>query len=161
MKKICKVCGKEFEGRVNSTVCSGTCRIEYQKQYQLKYKQENKEYVKNYNQRWYAMHSNQPVSKKIPEEVLNNVVTLKAQKKPKTMPDNYKASSWGRKYWKADRLDKIVMLSSALSKWNLERLTYGQLSAIFESGRYMTLLYKVLRLEEGLKNEADAQIRKV
>lgn len=160
MIKICKVCGKEFEGKINSTVCSGICRIEYQRQYQLKYKQENKDYLKNYNQRWYAMHNNQPVPSKVEKETINNIISLKDQKKPKAIPDTYKSSSWGRKYWNAERLDKIVMLSSALGKWNLERLTYGQLSAIYDSGRYMTLLYKVLSLEEGLKHEANSQITK-
>lgn len=155
MIKICKVCGKEFEGKANSTVCSGVCRLEYQKQYQIQYKQENKDYLKNYNKRWYAMHNNQPVPKKVSkQDSLDNIVCLKKPNKPKAMPDTYKASSWGRKYWKAERLDKIVMLSSALSKWNIARLSYGQLSAIFESGRYMTMLYDVLSLEEQAKHEA-------
>lgn len=70
--------------------------------------------------------------------------------KPKTkpMPESYKASSWGKTYYKAERLDRIVMLSRALSEYNLEKLTYGYLSAMYETGAYMRLLNQVLKIKE-------------
>ena len=145
MIKICMVCGKQFDGGPKAKLCSGACRIEHQREYQRNYKRANSELIKSYNQRVYAMKSNQ-TPKNTREDVINNIVKA-TPTKSKAIPDNYKASAWGKKYYRADRLDKIVVLSSALSKWNLEHMTYGYLSAIFESGRYFTMLYKVLELE--------------
>lgn len=160
MIRVCIICGKEFEGRYNASVCSGVCRIEYQRRYQQQYKQKNKDYIQNYNKRWYAMHNNKPLPKKVSkEDIIANIVTLKVREPKKVMPDIYKGSSWGKRYWKADRLDRIVYLSSALSKHGLSYLTYGQLSAIYEEKKYMDLLYKVLLLEEVQSHEADSQIR--
>lgn len=166
MIKVCKVCGKEFEGKANSTVCSGVCRLEYQKEYQKKYKKENRDYLSNYNRRWYAMRNNMPIPKKVTKDQINNldVEVVKnsdiIKPKPKAIPDIYKASSWGRKYYKAERLDRIIFLSSALSRHGIAYMSYGQLSAIYESGRYMKLLYQVLSAE-ARAHETNPQICKV
>ena len=147
MIKVCTICGKTYEGRFNSKVCSFECKAEAKRRYQVQYKKDNKEAIKYYNARWYAKSHGGPMPTR--ERKNMDTISLKQQKGKKVrIPDIYRFSKWGRKYYQAERLDRIVMLSTALYEYGIERLTYGYLSAMYENGRYMTLLYKVLKIKD-------------
>lgn len=162
MIKICKICGREFEGRANRDYCSGQCRMEAKNRYMKQYRQENRDKIKKQQHDIYRQKCCKVATIAKSDNIALEFETEPKPKpiprlKPKNyMPDKFKGSNWGRKYYKADRLDKIVMLSSALSKYEIEHLSYGKLSAMFESGRYFSLLNRVLTIkaEERSKHEA-------
>lgn len=153
MIRVCKICGKEFEGRSNKEICSAACRQEAKVRYMKEYRSANREKIQQKQKEWYCKQLvRKPKitsSDNIPLEIEPEPQPKPAPKlKPKNyIPDKFKGSSWGKKYYKALRIDKIVMLSSALSQYGIEHLSYGKLSAMFESGRYFTLLNKVLTIK--------------
>lgn len=162
MIRVCKICGKEFEGRANNTLCSGVCRMEAKRRYQNEYRSLNRDKIKQQQHENYCKRKiGAPTIASSDNIALDFALDpqTKTEAKPtkrEPMPDKFKGSLWGRKYYKTDRMEKIVMLSSALSKYGIEKLSYGQLSAMFESGRYFSLLNRVLTIkaEERSKHEA-------
>ena len=111
-----------------------------EKKYQREYKKSNWDAIKASQRKWY--------NENVKEEAATATATISyVKQKPKAMPDVYRSSRWGSIYYKAERLDRIVMLSTALSIYNIEKISYGYLSAIYESSRYMTLLYKILKIK--------------
>lgn len=158
IERTCIICGSKFMGRANATLCSGPCRLEYKRRYSREYKKMNYESIRSYQKQWRECGSKKgkedtEKEHKRPEEgikgkVMENIKDEKAKaERRKSAPDIYRASKWGRIYWEAERLDRIVMLSTAIAKYNIDKMTYGYLSAIYESGRYMTMLYKVLQIK--------------
>lgn len=153
MIRVCKICGREFEGRANRDYCSAVCRMEGKRRYQQEYRELNRDKVKQQQHEKYCKRKQGALTIARSDNIALDF-DLDPQPKPEAkptkrepMPDKFKGSQWGRKYYRADRMDKIVMLSSALSKYGIEKLSYGQLSAIFESGRYFTLLKRVLAIK--------------
>ena len=145
MIKKCIICGKEFENIRNAKTCSKACRAEAIKKYQREYRRSNWDIIKDKQKEYY---DNRFQRKQVNEDIIVGQVVKVYKPKKMPMPDSYKASSWGKTYYKAERLDRIVMLSRALSEYNLEKLTYGYLSAMYETGAYMRLLNQVLKIKE-------------
>ena len=168
MIRVCKICGKQFEGRSNKEICSAACRQEAKVRYMKEYRSANREKIQQKQKEWYCKQlarkpkitSSDNIALDIEPEPQPEPQPEPAPKlKPKNyIPDKFKGSSWGKKYYKALRIDKIVMLSSALSEYGIEYLSYGQLSAMFESGCYSKLLNRVLtiKVEERRENEKQA-----
>lgn len=151
MIKVCKICGKEFEGRANSCICSGACRLEAQKEYQKEYKKRYPDKVKARQRKWWNDNrAFMPEIKSSDNIALANVSDPKPKesKKKKKAEPKYTGSQWAEDYTTADRLTKISMLSKELSKYDIVHLSYGVLSTMWDSGRYEALLHKVLRIKE-------------
>lgn len=147
MIRVCRICGKEFEGRANSCICSGTCRLEAQKEYQKKYRMLYPDKVKDRQRKWWNDNrAKKPEIKSSDNIALANVAT--SEPKPKKVEPKYTGSKWADDYTKADRLTKISMLSKELSKYDIAHVGYGVLSNMWDSGRYEALLHKVLRIKE-------------
>ena len=151
MIRVCRICGKEFKGRANACICSGTCRLEAQKEYQKKYRMLYPNKVKERQRKWW--NENRAVMPEIKSSdniALANVSDPKpkASKKKKKVEPKYTGSIWADDYTNADRLTKISMLSNELSKYEIAHLSYGSLSTLWNTGRYEALLHKVLRIKE-------------
>ena len=52
MKKICAICGKEYEGNTSSKYCSEECRKVAIRKYVRKYQEKNKDKIYAYNKQW-------------------------------------------------------------------------------------------------------------
>ena len=151
MIRTCTICGKQFEGRANATVCSGVCRLEAKRRYQREYKSSHYEKIKNYQKKsWYKQKAiekafNITKSDNIALDVAA-VAPPKPKRKPKPLEHKKIAtdSKWAKKYAEADRLTKIAMLSWALDKLGIAHLSYGQLSTKWLTHEYYSLLQQVL-----------------
>lgn len=147
MIRVCRICGKEFKGRANSCICSGTCRLEAQKEYQKKYRMLYPNKVKARQREWW--NKNRAVKPEITKPKQNTTEWLKEEnKKHKQYKKLCERSEWGEQYYNADRITKISMLSGELSKYEIAHLSYGSLSTLWNTGRYEALLHKVLRIKE-------------
>lgn len=149
----CRICGKEFNGRANASICSAACRAEARKEYQKKYRMLYPNKVKDRQRKWWSENrAKMPEIKSSDNIDLANVSVAdltpeQAIKKRKSKP-KYTGSKWADNYTNADRLTKISMLSNELSKYEIAHLSYGVLSTMWDSGRYEALLHKVLRIKE-------------
>ncbi len=153
MIRTCIICGKQFEGRANATICSGVCRLEYKRRYQIKYKSLNREKVKEQQRKSYAKNYSAAVNITSSDNIALNIAPdPKPKRKPKPKlkyrPEIFKDSQWGRDYYKSDRLVQISMLSAALSKYEIEHLSYGQLSLIDGTEKYYSYLKQVLNIKK-------------
>lgn len=152
MRKICKICGNEFEGRANREYCSGACKIEAKKIYQREYKKSHYEKIKNYQKKsWYKQKAIEKAFNitKSDNIALDSAAAAPAPKRNyKPKPQEHKKiatdSKWAKKYAEADRLTKIAMLSWALDKLEIAHLSYGQLSTKWLTHEYYNLLQQVL-----------------
>ena len=151
MIRTCTICGKQFEGRANATVCSGVCRLEAKKIYQREYKKSHYEKIKSDQRAYWAKRK--AVEKAFNINKSDNIaLDIAAAAPPKTKrkpkPQEHKKiatdSKWAKKYAEADRLTKIAMLSWALDKLGIAYLTYGQLSTKWLTDEYYSLLQQVL-----------------
>lgn len=151
MIRVCKICGKEFEGRANANICSGTCKIESQRIYQREYKKAHYERVKSDQRAYWARQK--AVEKAFNINKSDNIALdsaaaapPKAKRKPKPLEHKKIAtdSKWAKKYAEADRLTKIAMLSWALDKLGIAHLSYGLLSTKWLTNEYYSLLQQVL-----------------
>lgn len=160
MIRECIICGRQFEGRPNATLCSGACRLESKKNYMKKYREEHSEKLAEEKRKWYcnkkgvAFKPKDPALKKEPPQppklepiVAKNPANYYIARQSKIICQSTK---WGRKYLKTERLDQIVMLSAELSKLGIERLSYGYLSAMrtIDRDRYLRLLKSVVDAKE-------------
>lgn len=159
--KKCIICGRQFEGRPNSTLCSGACRIEYKRRYMEKYRKENREKLAEDKRKWYCQNKGIPFYRKKetkPKEPtkVEKPAPIITEKNPKEFyianesKIICKNSTWGRKYLRRDRLEQIVFLSTELSKLSIEKLSYGELSAIrtYDKYYYLKLLKAVVDAKE-------------
>ena len=153
MKKICKICGNEFEGRANRDCCSGVCKMEAKTIYQREYRKINHEKIKDsqkksyYKQKAIEKAFNITKSDNIAQDVAAAAPPdPKPKRKPKTQEHKKIAtdSKWAKEYAEADRLTKIAMLSGALAKLEIAHLSYGQLSTKWLTHEYYSLLQQVL-----------------
>ena len=153
MKCICCICGKEFNGRANATVCSAICRMERNKRYAAKYRKKNPDKVRAQQRAYWNKTNVTEELDKIKQSdnldlTFNPVVAPdpkpKKKKKAKKPQPQYTGSKWAKVYTKADRLTKISMLSGALSLYEIAHLTYGQLSLIWDTDKYNKLLQQVV-----------------
>ncbi len=145
----CRICGKEFKGRANASICSAACRAEARKEYQKKYRMLYPNKVKDRQRKWWSENrAKMPEIKSSDNIALANVSESKASRKRKKVEPKYTGSKWADDYTNADRLTKISMLSNELSKYDIAHLSYGVLSTMWDSGRYEALLHKVLRIKE-------------
>lgn len=150
MKKICKICGNEFEGRANRDCCSGVCKMEAKTIYQREYRKINHEKIKDSQKKSY--YKQKAIEKafnitKSDNIALDGVAAApKPKRKPKTQEHKKIAtdSKWAKEYAEADRLTKIAMLSGALAKLEIAHLSYGQLSTKWLTHEYYSLLQQVL-----------------
>lgn len=151
MKKICKICGNEFEGRANREYCSGICKMEAKRRYQRAYKKINYDKIKTYQREYYPKRKAIEKGFNITES--DNIAldiaaaaAPKTKRKPKPLEHKKIAtdSKWAKTYAKADRLTKISMLSWALDKLGIAHLSYGQLSTKWLTNEYYSLLQQVL-----------------
>lgn len=161
MIRTCTICGKQFEGRPNSNVCSGACRLESKRRYMAKYREENSEKIAEDKRKWYFRKKGAAfVPKPKPKEEaapakedtleLINVKNTNGYFIAHSAKTICKDSRWGRKYLKRDRLEQIVMLSAELSQHGIARISYGYLSAMwtYEPRRYLNLLKAVVDAKE-------------
>lgn len=152
MRKICKICGNEFEGRANREYCSGVCKIEAKRRYQREYKASHYEKIKNYQrENWAKRKAIEKAygitkSDNIALDIAAAAEPKKKNRKPKPLEHKKIAtdSKWAKKYAEADRLTKIAMLSWALDKLGIAHLSYGQLSTKWLTHEYYSLLQQVL-----------------
>ncbi len=153
MRKICKICGNEFEGRANRDYCSAVCRMEAKKIYQREYKKSHYDKIKAYQRNNWA---NRKAMEKAFNITKSDNIALdsaaaappKTKRNPKPKPQEHKKiatdSKWAKKYAEADRLTKIAMLSWALDKLGIAHLSYGLLSTKWLTNEYYSLLQQVL-----------------
>lgn len=148
MKKICKICGREFEGKANACICSGPCRLEAQKKYQQKYKINNMNKIRKRQRNWY--HNNKALGAVNSSDNLDLEFDRdkEVKKQNKFAKKKFTGSAWAERYTNLSRLDRIALLSKELSDYKLANLSYGTLSGMYETGRYNALLHKVLRIKE-------------
>lgn len=153
MIRICKICGKQFEGRANASICGGACRLEAKREYQRKYKLSNYEKIKSQKRAyWNKTHPKEdPVTIAHSDNIaLDGVAAAPPDPKPKRKPKPLEHkkiatdSKWAKTYAKADRLTKISMLSCALDKLGITHLSYGQLSTKWLTHEYYSLLQQML-----------------
>lgn len=152
MRKICKICGNEFEGRANREYCSGVCKIEAKRRYQREYRASHYEKIKNYQKKsWYKQKAIEKAFNitKSDNIALDSAAAAPAPKRNyKPKPQEHKKiatdSKWAKTYAAADRLTKIAMLSWALDKLEIAHLSYGQLSTKWLTYEYYSLLQQVL-----------------
>lgn len=153
MKKICKICGNEFEGRANRDYCSGVCKMEAKTIYQREYRKINLEKIKDSQKKSY--YKQKAIEKEFNITKSDNIALdgaaadppdPKPKRKPKTQEHKKIAtdSKWAKEYAEADRLTKIAMLSWALDKLGIAHLSYGQLSTKWLTHEYYSLLQQVL-----------------
>lgn len=145
MIRTCVICGKQFQGRANATLCSGICRLESKRRYQREYTSINREKIKEQKRNYYKIASSDNIALKFAPD---------PKPKPKPKPrkklrsDMFKGSKWARDYYNANRLVQISMLSAALSEYEIAHLSYGQLSLIDDTEKYYSYLKQVLSLKE-------------
>ena len=159
MIRICTICGKQFEGRANATVCSGVCRLEAKRRYQREYKASHYDKIKTYQRVNWAKRKAIEKAYNITKSdniTLDVAAAAPPDPKPKRKPlplEHKKIatdSKWAKKYAEADRLTKIAMLSWALDKLEIARLSYGKLSTKWLTDEYYRLLQQVLnKAKEG------------
>ena len=153
MRKICKICGNEFEGRANREYCSGACKIEAKRRYQREYKAIHYDKIKTYQRENWAKRKAIEKAYGITKSdniALDSAAAAPPDPKPKRKPKPLEHkkiatdSKWAKKYAEADRLTKIAMLSWALDKLGIAHLSYGQLSTKWLTNEYYSLLQQVL-----------------
>lgn len=152
MRKICKICGNEFEGRANRDYCSAPCKMEARKIYYREYRESHSDKIKTYQRENWAKRKaiekafNITKSDNVALDIAAAAPTPKQKHKPK--PQEHKKiatdSKWAKTYAAADRLTKIAMLSGALAKLEIAHLSYGQLSTKWLTHEYYSLLQQVL-----------------
>jgi len=151
MIRVCKICGKEFNGRPNASLCSGACRLAAQRIYQKEYNLRNPEKSKAAKRAYWNRTHNKEDAVTITDsdnlDLTFEPVKRKKKKSKKRLP-KYKGSKWADVYSKADRLTRISMLSGALSKYEIEHLSYGYLSLIWDTEKYKRLLDRVLKIKK-------------
>jgi len=139
----CIVCGKEFDGRGNKKVCSGVCRLENKRRYMEKYREL---YPEKCKKSWRdSQHKKREEQRKLD---ININADPKKKIKKEYIPEIFKKSIWGIDYSHCDRLTQISMLSAVLSQYNIAHLSYGYLSAIWDTEKYKSYLNRVLTLKE-------------
>lgn len=148
----CKICGKKFEGRANGCICSGICRDQAKRDYAKKYRMSYPDRVKqNYKRCYENRKPNITSSDNIAFDIAAAAPKQKPKQNPMPKPRNHKKiatdSNWAKVYAAADRLTKIAMLSSELSRLEIEHISYGQLSLIWLTQRYYSLLQQVLDIK--------------
>ena len=146
MIRICKICGKEFEGRYNSFLCSTECKRENARIKARKYRECNPEKIKAAQRKWW--NENRAINITQSDNLDITFTPKKSSPKKKKPEPKYNSSKWAKVYTKADRLTKISMLSWQLSKNEIEHLSYGELSIIWDTEKYNNLLKKVLDLKQ-------------
>ena len=146
MKKVCRICGKTFDGRANATVCSGVCRLEAKKLYAKEYKEKYPNKVKKSQKDHYEKVKNEKQIMQQLEEVKpkRKIAYVRNETEAEKLRNLCKESKWGRKYKAAYRLDQIAMLSWALDYLGIARMSYGDLSVIYYTQKYDSLLKRVL-----------------
>ena len=65
--KICKMCGKEFQGKTRACYCSPRCRLDYQADYAKRYREANREKVRKYNRDYQKIYWRRTHSEQIPQ----------------------------------------------------------------------------------------------
>lgn len=146
MKKVCRICGKTFDGRANATVCSGVCRLEAKKLYAKEYKEKYPNKVKKSQKDHYEKVKNEKQIMQQPEEVKpkRKIAYVRNETEAEKLRNLCKESKWGRKYKAAYRIDRIAMLSWALDYLGIAKMSYGDLSGIYYTQKYDDLLKRVL-----------------
>lgn len=149
----CRICGKKYDGRPNSCICSDVCRREAQRIYQKEYRMRNPDKSRKAKLDYWNKKKLENLAFK--KELKSDNIDLDAPKpkpksksKPKTKdhkPININ-SKWAEIYNSADRLTKLSMLSEALIKHDIAKLSYGKLSLIWLTDEYYRLLQQVLKI---------------
>lgn len=151
MIRVCKICGKEFEGRANASICSGACRLAAQRIYQKEYNLRNPDKAKASKRAyWNKTHAKEAAVTITDSDNLDltfEPVKRKKKKSKKRLP-KYKGSKWAEVYSNSDRLTRIAMLSGELSKYEIAHLSYGALSLIWDTEKYKRLLDRVLKIKK-------------
>lgn len=136
MKKICIVCGKEFEGgRPDKLMCSFACKAERQRQRSRAWAEAHREEQNKSRRDWYRRNCS-----KNPE-----FWNVKAPTKTEPIIARANDPKWIKDYCNGDRLTRIAMLSCALSEYGIANLSYGYLSPLFESKKYKSYEQQVFR----------------
>lgn len=153
MIRVCKICGKEFEGRANASICSGACRLAAQRIYQKEYNLRNPEKAKASKRAyWNRTHNKEDAVTITDSDNLDlnfeSVKPKRKKKKAKKKLPKYKGSKWAEVYSNSDRLTRIAMLSGELSKYEIADLSYGALSLIWDTEKYKRLLDRVLKIKK-------------
>lgn len=148
----CRICGKKYEGRANSCICSDVCRREAKRIYQKEYSMRNPDKSKKAKLDYWNKKKSENLSFK--NELKSDNIDLDASKpkpKSKSKTKDHKSininSKWAEIYNSADRLTKLSMLSEALSKHDIAKLSYGKLSLIWLTDEYYRLLQQVLKIK--------------
>jgi predicted nucleic acid-binding Zn ribbon protein len=127
MKKICVVCGKSFEtNRTNVICCSEACKDIRKRAVAKKYKQEHKDEINEY----------QKAYSKLRYSTEFGPVRSRTKQQQQATKVSKKESPWVRNYLTGDRITKIAMLSKALFEYQIEMISYGQLSLKYNTDTY-------------------------
>lgn len=150
---ICRICGREYEGRAGGCICSEECKKEAARRHQKEYRSKHPEKVKASYIKCMSKKSNKDraedmlytyavkSSDSIKIEGHAPQVNIVRARKHKKIPHD---SLWAAKYDAADRATKLSMLSGALSKLDIAHLSYGYLSPMWLKSEYYQLLQQCL-----------------
>ena len=150
MIRVCKICGKEFEGRFNASVCSPECKKENARIKAREYRECNAEKVRAAQRKWWNENRAVNITQSDNLDLGFATKEIKSKKsiKTKAKPEpKYTGSKWAKDYTKANRLTKISMLSWQLSKHEIAHLSYGELSLIWDTEKYNNLLKRILDIK--------------
>ncbi len=140
MKKICVICGKEYETEYkNKICCSDVCKTKRAKEVAKKYREEHKEEIREYQRAYskirYAAEFG-PIQNKSAQVVEIQKYT-----------NNNNDPKWVEDYFKGNRLTQIAMLSKALLDLQIANITYGKLTMLYRTEQYNLWEEQVIALK--------------
>lgn len=136
MKKICVICGKEFETNYKQVVtCSKECLEIRKKRCVKKYYQDNRDKLLEYQAKYQKEHRKSLKPEK------KNTVQAEFDHTIKAKEDDPR---WIKDYAKADRLTKISMLARQMSDLGIKKISYGELSTFWNTLKYLDWEHMVL-----------------
>ena len=138
MKRICVVCGKEFNPKRTAITCSEECRVKRRQERVRNYYREHADEIKSYQREYEQAKREKEEQKKQAHKREEKLHILKANKDD---------PQWIKNYCSADRLTKVSMLAIALTDYQIQLMTYGKLSQLWLTDQYLAWEKQVFKLK--------------
>lgn len=138
MKRICVVCGKEFNPKRTAITCSEECRVKRRQERVRQYYHEHADEIKSYQREYAQANKAKEEQKKQAQKREYKLHILKA---------NEDDPQWIKDYCSADRLTQVTMLAIALTDYQIQLMTYGKLSQLWLTDQYLAWEKQVFKLK--------------